>query len=575
MKCHSTWAEACLAAVLLSVSLWVPPAASASATVYGAVLRAQDDGPSRSTRGSDFTQVLTSDSPFNASILAQAAAYGWFRDAIDTDGWSYLEVRTNASFAQPDQAYAAGRLEGVLTQQRAYEFMNNVYGLKSGFPKELKEFVRANLAWMDQQLALNPTDVVWLHIGLSLQQQAGMWDGYNATAPAKYQLDFDTFYAGALMGDLNDLCVKFPGCASSLSTRGHCSAIIKPVLDENGTYVELFAGHTTWSNYETMTRIFKHYDFPWLDANGNTVPGRHVSFSSYPTMPCSSDDWYTLAPSQLAVLETTIENNNANLWDDVRPESVPYWIRNGVANRLANTATEWHTYFSSYNSGTYNNEWMVVDYKLFKPSTSSSLPANLLVVGEQLPGVYVLADLTASYLEGAGYWASYNRPAYGVWPLMYNISGQWPLYDKYGDHYSWYKTARAVIFAREHSSVVDGDTYGKLIRYNRFETDPIGTQGCSGGGRSGSNAISERGDLTAKKSGCIGDIAHIDEGGIDAKFTSAAMMATGTLATRIQSGPTYDDQPVFDWSGCEPQCSPHIGLPKHWQFGWLNVSWVL
>lgn len=40
--------------------------------------------------------------------------------------------------------------------------------------------------------------------------------------------------------------------------------------------------------------------------------------------------------------------------------------------------------FSQYNSGTYNNQWIVVDYKLFKPS--EELPKNdLLWVLEQAP----------------------------------------------------------------------------------------------------------------------------------------------------------------------------------------------
>ncbi len=44
----------------------------------------------------------------------------------------------------------------------------------------------------------------------------------------------------------------------------------------------------------------------------------------------ASDDWYQLAPSNLAVIETTIDNNNASLWDAVTTETVPYWIRNQV-----------------------------------------------------------------------------------------------------------------------------------------------------------------------------------------------------------------------------------------------------
>ena len=43
------------------------------------------------------------------------------------------------------------------------------------------------------------------------------------------------------------------------------------------------------------------------------------------------------------------------------------WIRTIVANRVADGGKSWSDFFSMHNSGTYNNQWMVIDYKLFKP----------------------------------------------------------------------------------------------------------------------------------------------------------------------------------------------------------------
>ena len=37
-----------------------------------------------------------------------------------------------------------------------------------------------------------------------------------------------------------------------------------------------------------------------------------------------------------------------------------------VSNRLAQSAASWATIFEKFNSGTYNNEWMVVDYSKVK-----------------------------------------------------------------------------------------------------------------------------------------------------------------------------------------------------------------
>ena len=72
-------------------------------------------------------------------------------------------------------------------------------------------------------------------------------------------------------------------------------------------------------------------------------------------------------PGKLTVIETTIVNYNADLLHNIIPLSVPEWIRVVVANRLANTGKEWLDKFSVYNDGTYNNQWMISDFKQFTP----------------------------------------------------------------------------------------------------------------------------------------------------------------------------------------------------------------
>ena len=66
----------------------------------------------------------------------------------------------------------------------------------------------------------------------------------------------------------------------------------------------------------------------------------------------------------------------------------------------------------------YNNQWMVLDYKLFTPG--EPLRPGFFSVLEQLPGLVVASDMTATLAE-QGYWASYNRPFY---PEVYSLSNQ-------------------------------------------------------------------------------------------------------------------------------------------------------
>ncbi len=71
----------------------------------------------------------------------------------------------------------------------------------------------------------------------------------------------------------------------------------------------------------------------------------------------------------MTIIETTIENNNPDLFHNILPISVPEWIRIVVANRLANSGADWVEKFFVFNDGTYNNEWMIADYKQFTPGT--------------------------------------------------------------------------------------------------------------------------------------------------------------------------------------------------------------
>ena len=74
------------------------------------------------------------------------------------------------------------------------------------------------------------------------------------------------------------------------------------------------------------------------------------------------------------------------------------WHRVRSANQLANSGPEWFNIVSRYNSGTYNNQYMVVDGKLFK--AGNALQENTLFVVEQIPGLMVGKDITIELAEG-------------------------------------------------------------------------------------------------------------------------------------------------------------------------------
>jgi hypothetical protein len=137
--------------------------------------------------------------------------------------------------------------------------------------------------------------------------------------------------------------------------------------------------------------------------------------------------------SRLIVLETTIGNANTELWKYVTTETNLYWIRNLVANRLSNNGSEWAQWFSLFNSGTYNNEWMIVDMNKFTPG--EPVRAGLLTVLEQIPGSVVVSDRT-DVLKADSYWPSYNLAYY---PEVYNKSGTYDSFLKVSIYFYFFK----------------------------------------------------------------------------------------------------------------------------------------
>jgi hypothetical protein len=185
--------------------------------------------------------------------------------------------------------------------------------------------------------------------------------------------------------------------------KGHCSALIKPLPDGS----DLFVAHTTWVSYDYVLRVMKKYKFGF-----KTIEDQKLipSFSSYPGLINSADEYYILS-SGLVAQETTLENYNNSLWGRIHSKAVVLeFVPNIIANCLANSSKEWTDIFGLYNSETYNNQFMIIDCKKYKTGTKlSELKKNLLWVLEKMPGLIRAAGVTY-VLRNQGYCVSYNVP---------------------------------------------------------------------------------------------------------------------------------------------------------------------
>lgn len=139
------------------------------------------------------------------------------------------------------------------------------------------------------------------------------------------------------------------------------------------------------------------------------------------------------------------------------------------------------------------------------------------------------------------------------------------------DFYSYHKTARALIFERDHHKVTNISTLFHLMRYNDMFHDPLSRCNCTPA-YTGEFAIAARCDLNDPNgkypNSAFGFRPH---GAIDAKMTSAEMAKE--LQMVAVSGPTDEGVPAFSWATTRLPDTPHVDEPIEWKFKPLRTTW--
>jgi hypothetical protein len=483
-------------------------------------------------------------------------------------GWDYVKVATRPEWFDgnaTESYYAAGYAEGFLTADSIYSMYYNAISMY------VPQLSPCFYAWLDDHwehmhaLADADTGDFGAQLRRQLRLVRGIADGYNAAiptlksnfTPAATALNYTDIFLISFQAEIGRALAACNGTAP-LSKRattppGHCSALVKVTADD------VILAHTTWAGYTMLVRMFKTYD---LGGDANAV----VTMSSYPGSLSSIDDWY-MTSHGIAATETTISpTSNA---DDsfVTPRSVSEFMRVMIANFLAQNPKEWADLFATHNSGTYNNEYMVVHMRAVEEHGVNPLPNGSFYVVEQMPGSVIAHDMT-DYLQANKFWSSFNIPHFNE---SYVFLGYEAMYEQYGDYFSRTKYARARIFHDKQATVVDEASMLALIRYNNYTEDEYGIiPWCKQAGgnpgpqsfdcpadalRSGVLAIAARGDLAPQAFRInvypymIGDVARGLWGAIDAKITSGRLMAGGKQQGIAVCGPSPGaNLGHFSWS---------------------------
>uniref|UniRef100_A0A914HX02 Phospholipase B-like n=1 Tax=Globodera rostochiensis TaxID=31243 RepID=A0A914HX02_GLORO len=512
----------------------------------------------------------------NSCPPGNKVAVGRYRNAVNETGWGILEVETFEGHPPEWQAFAAGLAEGSLTKMQISDhYSNTVKGhcaKHKEYCKKLYRYLAANLEWTDAQIDANRGDVYWRHVNLTFNQLAGIFDGYGSDKDNSYTpraiFTINPIYIIQLSGDLIDLNILFKKKPSSkeeavgMSKSGHCSGLVK-VADGNK---DLLVSHVTMSGFNAMNRIIKLYKFAY---DSKEVPGHTVSFSGYPAALASDDD-FTLTSAGLLSIETTISMFDYSLYSKFVQArgQLHCWIRSYISNQLASTAHDWVKLFARFNSGTYNNQWTVVDYKMFKPS--QQLPeSNLIWILEQIPGLTESRDVTW-FLRKYSYWPSYNIP---FLRRISELSGS----ERKGmenDWWRWGLCPRARIFNRDQHKVQDLNSLMALMRYNDYKHDEFSRCNCTPP-YTAEAGISTRDDLNpANGTYQLPEMGHRNYGSLDYKGTNSDLFKK--LRFEAIGGPIYGgpgNLPAFDWGTTDIQ-KPHIGQPNVWRFDPFVTEWM-
>ena len=511
------------------------------------------------------------------NVDPSAIASATYINSYETKGWDFLTISSyeldDKAYSDSNKAYAMGYAEGIVNWEKIYQIYRNLlyftfYEDDYKIPDNLKEFMAENLEYMKKtSLEKKDQDIYWEHVYYIYQQMLGLYDGYNNACDENKKIGFVDFQLVVANADMEDAVyykdkARRPNFKNMTSEEirlytdlhTHCSALVKAAND----FSDIWFGHNTWTSYNVMIRTFKEYRFV---TNSHSEKSKVVVFSSYPGSLSSIDDFY-YTDSNLVVMETTNSNLNDTLYDLLSPETLLTWVRVILANRLATSGEDWINLFQKENSGTYNNQFMVLDLSKIDIHKKIIEDKALMII-ELLPQYYESKDVT-EYLR-KGYWPSYNIPysktIYEKSGFIEEIKKKPDLYDSY----DYSGSDRPKIFRREQSNVKSLEDFKKMMRYNKYKEDPSSKMNAAW-------TIASRYDLNTEGVG-----KSLCYGAIDVKFISVKELLEGKNIVHIISGPTNDDLPTFSWKNTTCyQSNPnrwfHEDVVETWDFPWIDYE---
>ena len=496
--------------------------------------------------------------PFDEEYLYVATAF--YTPNLSEVGWDFLSITTNNNFNDELQAEGAGRLEASLTKERIFNHYTNMLSTAGPLKEKTANFFKKQEEFLLSKKSEYNSNPILYNAYLLYLQFKGLRDQYNKEVEESKKIEDIEFNVVNSFGDVFDINAKYnkpdfdamdkEEIYKYFLLNNHCTALFKLKYDLS----DIFFGHNSWYYLNMMTRIFKEYNFNF---NDKSVKTHNVMFSSYPGSLVSNDDFYFTSKG-LVVIETTNANYNNSVYDLITEESLLCWQRVQISNRMSESSKEWTEIFSKYNSGTYNNQYNILDTKRIEFGNYTKIQENTLMIIEQMPGLLEVNDVT-DHLK-FGYWPSYNVP-YGK-----NISKYANITDTVNSKperemnlYSQYDTcSRANIIRRDHNKVIDIDTMKNFMQYNDYLNDPFSH-------RQPGETIASRYDLRENNPICYG--------AFDTKLSSVKeVKEKGKKTIYLYSGATRQVEPYLNFNSKACVNVTHEGIPDEPNNPWITFN---
>ncbi|EDW73026.1 uncharacterized protein Dwil_GK17322 [Drosophila willistoni] len=394
-----------------------------------------------------------------------------YKDSVYENGWAQIEVETQRTYPDWVQAYAAGILEGSLTWKNIYNQWANTISSScerdesaQKFCEWLRELLTTNYAKLKKQAEIRAEhDHYWHQLHLFFNQLEGLETGYirgasRARSDLEEEIPLSDFLLMNAAADIQDLKIYYENYVlngnMTVADGGEpknfflpSATMLTKILrgDQPKSSLQLLFGHSTAGSYSSMLRIQKRYKFHYHfspNQRSQTVPGVDITFTGYPGILGSTDDFYVVKGRQVQSIVggVQIKNENLKLWQTVDTKDiVPLVARVMAANRISQNRRTWARAMTRHPF-TGAKQWITVDLNKLgeqdnlyntldrdekhddaavqlSDKDKAAIQARhdqlqgMIWIAEQLPGRMHIKDVTEHFLlSNTSTWLAKGRP---------------------------------------------------------------------------------------------------------------------------------------------------------------------